>query len=199
MRGAKVGDRARTQARQAPACRRTHDARGWIFRPRQSRNRETRMPNCDAPGSGSDSLRPRSQNVRKRTPSKAGALVTPPTVSRSLRRDTGSTATVNWLPTSYTWSKHFPGFALAAAIAQIRACGEGPPDDRFHVLGARLVAIGLPRQQLSRRARRTTGPPRLSGSHAARGRRHPPRYCSFPDDMGDPSGQERSSPRRPCA
>jgi len=65
------------------------------------------MPNCDAPGSGSDSLRPRSQNVRKRTPSKAGALVTPPTVSRSLRRDTGSTATVNWLPTSYTWSKHF--------------------------------------------------------------------------------------------
>ena len=54
----------------------------------------------------------------------------------------------------------------------------GPPDDRFHILGGRRLAIGLPRQQPSRRARRTTGSPRLSGSHAAGGRRHPPGYCS---------------------
>ena len=44
-------------------------------------------------------------------------------------------------------------------------------------------ACALPRQQPSRRARRTTGSPRLSGSHAARGRRYPPRYC-FPDGIG---------------
>ena len=59
----------------------------------------------------------------------------------------------------------------------------GRPDERFDVLGARRLAIGLPRQQPSRPARRTTGSPRLSGSHAARGRRHPPRYC-FPDGIG---------------
>jgi hypothetical protein len=41
----------------------------------------------------------------------------------------------------------------------------------------------MPRQQPSRRARRTTGSPRLCGSHAARGRRHPPHYC-FPDGIG---------------
>ena len=45
------------------------------------------------------------------------------------------------------------------------------------------LAMPLPRQQPSRRARRTAGSPRLSGSHAARGRRHPPRYC-FPDGIG---------------
>ena len=38
-------------------------------------------------------------------------------------------------------------------------------------------AAGSPRRQQSRRAQRNTGSPRLSGSHAARGRRHPPRDC----------------------
>ena len=47
----------------------------------------------------------------------------------------------------------------------------------------REPAMPLPRQQPSRRARRTTGSPRLSGSNATRGRRHPPRYC-FPDGIG---------------
>ena len=49
-------------------------------------------------------------------------------------------------------------------------------------------SCALPRQQPSRRARRTTGSPRLSGSHAARGRRHPPRYC-FVYGVGCPSAQ----------
>jgi hypothetical protein len=33
----------------------------------------------------------------------------------------------------------------ACAFAQTRACGQATPDDRFHVLGAQRLAIGLPR------------------------------------------------------
>jgi hypothetical protein len=62
----------------------------------------------------------------------------------------------------------------------------------------RLGTPASPRQQPSRRARRTTGSPRLSGRHAARGRRHPPRYC-FPDDIGRPLRPKAIVPRRPCA
>jgi hypothetical protein len=43
----------------------------------------------------------------------------------------------------------------ATAPAQTRACGRGPGDDRLHLLGARRLSIGLPRIQLSSRARRT--------------------------------------------
>ena len=64
----------------------------------------------------------------------------------------------------------------ACAIAQTRACGHARPDDRFHSLGGRRLAIGLPRIQLSSRARRTTASPRRSASRSAPGRRHPPRY-----------------------
>ena len=92
-------------------------------------------------------------------------------------------------------------------FAQIRACAAGLVATAFVLAPARprlsqrqrssappapAPAIPLPRQQPSRRARRTTGSPRLSGSHAAGGRRHPSRY-RFPDGIGRPSGQERSS------
>ena len=40
----------------------------------------------------------------------------------------------------------------AIAFAQTRACGQGSSDDRFHILGGRRLAIGLPRQR-SRRLR----------------------------------------------
>jgi len=60
---------------------------------------------------------------------------------------------------------------------------------------SRAGVTPMPRQQPSRPARRTTGSPRLSGSHAARGRRHPPRY-RFPDGIRpDRTGQEARSDR----
>ena len=37
--------------------------------------------------------------------------------------------------------------SIAYAFARTRACRQARPDDRFHVLGARRVAIGLPRMQ----------------------------------------------------
>ena len=73
------------------------------------------------------------------------------------------------------------------ASSQTRSPRRGSRGDRNRrrALARRPPAgvIPLPRQQPSRRARRTTGSPRLSGSHAARGRRHPPRYC-FPMAFG---------------
>ena len=56
-------------------------------------------------------------------------------------------------------SKRSARVAGARAFAQTRACGHGRPDDRFCVLGARRLAIGLPRSQQSRRARRTSALP----------------------------------------
>ena len=50
------------------------------------------------------------------------------------------------------------------------------PRDCFPVGEAAERACAMPRQQPSRPARRTTGSPRPSGSHAARGRRHPPHF-----------------------
>ena len=52
-------------------------------------------------------------------------------------------------------------------------------------------AMPMPRQQPSRRGRRTTGSPRLSGSHAVGGRRDP-RAIAFPMASADP--QTKSDP-----
>jgi hypothetical protein len=53
-------------------------------------------------------------------------------------------------------------------------------------------ASALPRPQLSRRDWRTAASARRCTSRAARGRRHPPRYC-FSAASADPLGPERSS------
>jgi hypothetical protein len=51
-----------------------------------------------------------SAAIRGRTPQPAGGLENPSHVTRLLRiGPAASTATVSWLPTTYTWSKHFPG------------------------------------------------------------------------------------------
>ena len=52
----------------------------------------------------------------------------------------------------------------------------------------------MARQQQPCRVQRTTDSPRLSGSHAARGRRDPPHY-SFPDGIGRPRRPEEKSSR----
>ena len=72
-----------------------------------------------------------------------------------------------------------------------RACGDGPPNDRFHILGARRPTIGLPRPQLSRGGWRTAASARRCISRAARRRRHARRYCFL--RPGRPLGPERSS------
>jgi hypothetical protein len=56
----------------------------------------------------------------------------------------------------------------AAAPAQTRACGHGSPDDRFHPLGARRLAIGLPRFRSRGRSRRD-GRIHVSRPHSRRG------------------------------
>jgi len=80
--------------------------------------------------------------------------------------------------------------ATTASSKSLRSCFRPDPSVRDLVAPRLLrlswllgLAMPLPRQQPSRRTRRTTGSPRLSGSHAARGRRHPPRYC-FLDGIG---------------
>jgi hypothetical protein len=80
-----------------------------------------------------------------------------------------------------------------------RSSGLGRPRDRNvrrAIAGVvEPLATPLPRQQPSRLARRTTGSPRLSGSHAARGRRHS-RAIAFPMASAGPHrprGQKRSS------
>ena len=74
------------------------------------------------------------------------------------------------LPSGLSWAATTASTARLVSTASTRAAPA-------------VGVIALPRQQPSRRARRTTGSPRLSGSHAARGRRHPPRYC-FLDGIG---------------
>ena len=55
--------------------------------------------------------------------------------------------------------------ASAPAFADIQACAASARDDCSYSRGDSGVAVALPRQQPSRRARRTTGSPRLSSSH----------------------------------
>jgi hypothetical protein len=92
-------------------------------------------------------------------------------------------------------SEPLPGSAPAThtlAVGDLAAALRLPMRNR-HEPGNRASA--LPRQQPSRRARRTTGSPRLSGSHAARGRRHS-RAIAFPMASAGPHrprGQKRSS------
>ncbi len=58
--------------------------------------------------------------------------------------------------------------------AQTRACAHGRPDDRFHILGARQLTIGLPRSQSS-------GPsPRRSRSRSPRSELPHCRHVSRP-------------------
>ena len=82
--------------------------------------------------------------------------------------------------------------AAPGTIALTWEPGDGAPSHwrRSSTPRAPPPACAMPRQQPSRRARRTTASSRLSGGHAARGRRHPPRYC-FPDGIG-PTPQAKS-------
>ena len=101
----------------------------------------------------------------------------------------------------------------AAAAVDLRAPRRGAPvlarfsqapNGAIDECDSECPGIGVtakPRQQPSRPARRTTGSPRLSGSHAARGRGHPPRYC-FPDAIGrTPQAKKPEAivPPRSCA
>ena len=79
----------------------------------------------------------------------------------------------------------------AAPIAQIRACAGWARHDCSYSRARSGRAIATPRPQSSRCGWRTAASARRCTSRAARGRRHPPRYCFSTASPTAPAGSDR--------
>ena len=145
-------DRVRATPRRARPTR----ARGREFGQRIGRGRLAEGRRRAYNASHLDGRRrvgcPRPNHSRERPrSSNRGRLRPPETRSRDERpppaSPTGSHRTSSLIQTSTTTARRVvqTGGGPASPIAQTRACGHGRPDDRLHILGARRLAIGLPR------------------------------------------------------